>query len=177
MTDETLEFRTVLLTPHIIIPQRASMLNIRTPDLGDIPAIIGMAKAFQRNSLFRDCGFDENKVHGIIHRCMDPTSPYFMVVGLEDGKVLGAFCGSVSEYFFSRERIATDLAIYVNPEDRRFAYKFLNKAVQEFEAWAKSRGAREVCIAPASGAYSPAFEKYLVKKNYKKVGFISKKGI
>ena len=153
------------------------MLLVRPPTHGDIPSIVSMAKAFQQNSLFKNCGFDESKVHDIIQRCMDPLSSYFMVVGIEDGKVLGAFCGVVSEYFFSRERIATDLAIYVNPEDRRFAYKFLNRAVHEFESWAVIRGAREVCIAPASGAHSTAFEKYLEKKNYSKVGFISKKGI
>lgn len=153
------------------------MLTVRTPTQRDIPSIVSMAKAFQQNSLFKDCGFDESKVHDIIQKCMDPTAPYFMVIGIEDEKVMGAFCGNVTEYFFSRERIATDLAIYVNPEDRRFSYKFLNKAVHEFEDWAKHWGAKEVCIAPASGAYSPAFEKYLEKKNFKKVGFITKKGI
>lgn len=153
------------------------MLTVRPPVQQDIPSIVSMAKSFQENSLFKNCGFDESKVKNIILRCMEPTSPYFMVVGLQGDKVMGAFCGSVTEYFFSKERIATDLAIYVNPEDRRFSYKFLNKAVQDFENWAKEWGAKEVCIAPASGAYSPAFEKYLEKKNFKKVGFITKKGI
>lgn len=153
------------------------MLTTRTPVIGDIPAIVTMAKTFQQNSLFKDCGFDEAKVNQIILQCMDPQKPYFMTIGLEDGKILGAFCGNVCEYFFSKQLIASDLAIYVNPEDRRFAYKFLNKAVAEFEEWAKQWGAIEVCIAGSSGAYSPAFEKYLNNKNYQNVGFITKKGI
>lgn len=153
------------------------MLTVKPPTMRDIPSIVSMAKSFQQNSFFKDCGFDESKVHDIILKCMDPKSPYFMAVGLDDEKVMGAFCGNVTEYFFSKERIATDLAIYVNPEDRRLSLKFLNQAVQQFEDWAKQWGAQEVCIAPASGAYSPAFEKYLEKKNFKKVGFITKKGI
>jgi len=153
------------------------MLIIRSPKKDDIFNIINMAKYFQENSLFKNCGFDENKVKQIILKSIDPTTPYFMVVGEQDGVILGAFCGQISEYFFSKKRIATDLSIYVNPEDRRFTLKFLNKAIAEFETWAKEWGAIEVCIAPSSGTYSPSFERYLQKKNYNRIGFIAKKGI
>jgi hypothetical protein len=153
------------------------MFTTRSPQKEDISAIVSMAKEFQKNSLFRDCGFDEDKVRQIILRCIDPSKPYFMVVGEQDGIILGAFCGQISEYFFSTKRIATDLAIYVNPDDRRFTLKFLNAAVAEFEKWSKDWGAIEICIAPSSGAYSPSFEKFLQKKNYNRIGFITKKGI
>lgn len=153
------------------------MVETRPPLHGDINAIIAMAKTFQQNSLYKDCGFDKDKVFNIILQSMDPNSNMFMVVGLVDGKILGAFCGNVTEYYFSRQKIASDLAVYVNPDDRRFAYKFLNKAIADFEAWAKQKGAREICIAGTSGAYGPAFEKYLQKQNYTNVGFITKKGI
>jgi len=153
------------------------MLKIRRLEKEDIPFVLSMAKDFQENSLFKNCGFEEDKVRQIILKCIDPTKPYFMMVGEQDGSILGAFCGQISEYFFSTKRIATDLAIYVNPEDRRFTLKFLNKAIAEFEKWSKEWGAIEVCIAPSSGTYSPSFEKYLKKKNYNKIGFIAKKGI
>jgi hypothetical protein len=153
------------------------MFITRSPQKEDISAIVSMAKDFQQNSLFKDCGFDEDKVRQIILKCIDPTKPYFMTVGEQDGIILGAFCGEISEYFFSKNRIATDLAIYVNPNDRRFTLKFLNKAIVEFETWAKKWGAMEICIAPSSGAYSPSFEKFLQKKKYDRIGFITKKGI
>jgi hypothetical protein len=153
------------------------MLKVRRLEKDDIISVLKMAKDFQENSLFKGCGFDENKVLALLDKCLDPKSPYFLVVGEVDKKIKGAFCGHISEYFFSKNRIASDLAIYVNPEDRRFALKFLNKAIAEFEKWAKKWKAMEVCISGSSGSYSGTYEKFLKRKHYNNIGFITKKGV
>ena len=153
------------------------ILKVRHLEKNDIPFVLKMAKDFQENSLFKNCGFDEDKVLALLDSSLNPTSPYFLMVGEVDKKIKGAFCGQVSEYYFSKKRIATDLAIYVNPEDRRFSLNFLNKAIAEFEKWAKEWEAVEVCICGSSGSYSENYEKFLKRKQYINTGFITKKGV
>lgn len=136
-----------------------------------------MASTFQKTSLYKDCGFDAAKYQKLLLKCLDDTQPYFLVVGEVDNHIKGALCGAVSEYYFSTNRIASDLGIYVNPEDRRFALKFLNKALEEFELWAKKWKATEICIGTTTGIAGKNFEAYLLRKSYKNVGFTVKKGI
>lgn len=150
---------------------------VRTLQEKDIPFVIQMAKGFQENSIYKDCGFDEQKVTRLLEDCINPYRSYFMVVGEVDGKINGAFCGMVFEFYFSTKRRANDLALYVDPEDRRFVLKFLNKALELFEIWAKEWKAEEICISPSTGDYGKTLEKYLLRKAYKSVGFMVTKGL
>ncbi len=152
-------------------------MQVRRLEKKDIPCVLAMAKDFQENYLFKKCGFSEKKVLALLELCLNPNSSYFLVVGEVDKKIRGAFCGRVSEYYFSTYKIASDVAIYVNPEDRKFSLKFLNRSIEEFEKWSKSWGVTEISIAHSSGEYSGTFEKFLKRKNYDNIGFIAKKGI
>lgn len=100
-----------------------------------------------------------------------------MRVAVDGDRVVGLFLGYLSEYFFSYEKIASDLVVFIYPEYRVSAYRTLKKMVSEFEAWAASRGAIETCIATSSGTDGAGYKKFLTRQGYSEVGFVTKKRI
>ena len=47
------------------------VLKVRHLEKDDIPFVLKMAKDFQENSLFKNCGFDEDKVLALLDSCLN----------------------------------------------------------------------------------------------------------
>lgn len=113
----------------------------------DIPAIVALGRAMHAESRFRTISFDESKLARVLALLMADGG--CVLVAERDGVLIGAFLGAVSEFYFSREQEASDLALFVHPQHRGgMAGPALLRA---FIAWAKARGVRHLGVAISTG--------------------------
>lgn len=152
-------------------------MKIRPYEHKDLVQCEAGARWFQESSLFNKAGWDSAKFKKLADLAADPNSNVFAQLAETDGIIVGAFVGRITEYYFSREKLAEDLIVIFLPEYRKEAYESLTIMLRHFEAWAKSKGAIEVCIGASTALKNDNYKKFLLKENYQDVGFIVKKGV
>lgn len=155
----------------------SSKAIVRPPTDLDANRIVALGELFQKTSLFEVSGWSNQKAYWWVKQAIAPDSTVFMRVVECNNEIIGFFLGYISEYFFSYEKIASDLVVFIHPEHRTNAYRPLKQMVREFEDWAKEKGAIETCIATSSGTDGAGYKKFVLKQGYDEVGFVTKKRI
>lgn len=111
------------------------MSGIRLGDVPDIREICVLAQELQEMGSYKGIKPDREKFTRLVANMMnDKTSRVYVIVDDQD-KPQGFLLGLVEEFFFSRRRYGTDLAVFVRPEFRRFAPRMY----KEFIAWAVTK--------------------------------------
>lgn len=89
-------------------------------------------------------------------------------IAVDGDKPLGLYAGYISEYYFSEELVANDIAWFVVREKRgtRIGLRLLDC----FEHWAKERGASEIRIGYSTDINPAAFDSLMKKRKYSMVG-------
>jgi hypothetical protein len=146
------------------------MAVIRRPVMGDFEQLNDLGRWFQENSAYKNCGWSEKKCASIILSSLNNHSPYFFRVAEKDGEVIGMFIGLITEYFFSENKIAMDQVVCFHPDKRQGVGKSLIKMFKEFESWAKSNEALEVCIGVTDGIAGDGYPKLIQRLGYKEAG-------
>jgi len=101
-------------------------------------------------SSFKSIGYDEEKLRDLGTSIINRPDVFFASVAEDENKViLGMFVGVITEYYFSKDTMASDLLFYVD-QDKRGALACL-KMIKEFELWAKRNNAKEVRPATSTG--------------------------
>jgi GNAT superfamily N-acetyltransferase len=90
---------------------------------------------------FSHSAFDSERCLKLLHTLTNSEDGLVLVVGDEP---IGMLLGLVSEQFFSADRLAQELVVYMLPEHR--GGRDVVRMIQAFEAWAVSRGAREIAL-------------------------------
>lgn len=121
---------------------RVGQLVIRRFNPNDFVHVLNMGEAMHAASVYSHIPFSRNKCVDLFHRCnYDPS--HLGLIAERNGEIIGMFVGYVCDYFFSEERIACDLLLYVKPNKRgTFAGKML---IEEYKRWGVAQNALEVC--------------------------------
>ena len=143
----------------------------------DVHQCMQIAKTFQENSTFSKSGWNNEKFFSLSNYALQDDSDVFAYVVDIDSRVIGAFVGNISEYYFSNEKLAQDLVVIFLPEYKKDSHMYLDIIIPKFEEWAKSKGAVETCILSSTALKRNIYKDYLKSKDYKDVGFIMKKEI
>jgi GNAT superfamily N-acetyltransferase len=121
---------------------------IRKATVDDLPCFMRLAAEMHRESRFRDWSFDEGKVGTLFLKMVqDPDS--FVWVACEDDVVIGGLVGMVYEQWFSTERVAQDLGLFLHPAHRGGLNAL--RLVKAFKAWATEQGARDCELGVNTG--------------------------
>lgn len=75
------------------------------------------------------------------------NSDGYLRVLIMDGKIVGGLWGVLTTMPWSATKIAQDFILFVDKPYRGHGYVIIN----DWVAWAKERGAKEVCLSTASG--------------------------
>lgn len=142
---------------------------IRPATLEDLDAVIRLGRQMHAEGAFSIVRFDEFKVRAQLERCLVEG---FLHISVGPDGVNGFLIGEASEYWFSRDLLAHDLAFYVRP-DRRGGIAAV-RLVQAFVSWARERGAREVCIAGSSGVRVEELTRLMTGMFFRHVGGVFK---
>lgn len=138
-------------------------MNIAPPTLNDIAPLVELGRLCHVESRFARLPYDGQRVaQRFAHMIEIPLSTTFFVAAHDaSGQLHGLMIGSIDEYFFCRERIASSVFLLVHPE-RRGGLAAI-KMVMAFRAWAHARAATEVYIGVASGVTMQRTGRFLSK--------------
>jgi hypothetical protein len=136
-------------------------MKIRPMEIGDVDALITLARIYVQESRFNGFPFDEVRVRAsLLHMINSPRSDHFSCVAhTSDKKITGALIGSIGSYFFCDRTVATSVFFFVDPAERG-GFAAL-KLILAFRAWANNRQASELYIGIASGVLVERTGKFL----------------
>lgn len=121
-------------------------MGIRRANPADIADILALGRKMHAESWYAYLPFDEQKVLAAIELVMRGG---FLAVYEVDGVIAGGMAGILTEFWFSREQMATDLALFIEPGRRGGIAA--SRLVQAFIVWARDAGAQEVSLAISTG--------------------------
>tara|TARA_R100000458_G_C8227843_1_gene210383 strand:- start:311 stop:766 length:456 start_codon:yes stop_codon:yes gene_type:complete len=140
-------------------------MNIRPFKKDDIKHMIELGAKMHQESNFKDLKFDKDKLIALGEFILVNPNMYYAVVAEDKNKcIIGMFVGIITEYYFSYDKVASDLSFYVE-KDKRGALASL-KMLKEFEKWAKRNGASEVRPSTSTG-----IEIERTRKLYRHLGY------
>lgn len=132
----------------------------------DTPRFVELCHNFHKNSPFKDLVFDGEKVAALAKRIVSGDKLDSIIITMADEVDLQGFIvGVVSETPFGQEKVALEMAWWVEPEHRgsRKSYELL----LAYKEWAKKVGCTVIQTGFLEG-YSPE----ILDKVYTKMGMV-----
>jgi len=124
------------------------MSGIRIADIPDIEEICTLGRELLAQSVYADIKPDESKFRLFVAGLMGNKAGTVLVVVDDNDKPQGFMIGMIDELFFSRQRMATDLAVYVREGYRHLAPRMF----REFIKWAESKArVAQITLGISSG--------------------------
>jgi GNAT superfamily N-acetyltransferase len=121
---------------------------IRPATEADIPDLVELGRHMHAESPeYRGIRYDVDRVAATLQRLLDGGGIIF--VHEADGEIRGGIAGLLGEFWFSSERYASDLALFLHPEHRHGLIAV--KLTLAFHAWAGRLGARRVVMGVTTG--------------------------
>lgn len=121
---------------------------LRTATLLDMPRLLELARTMHGESRFAGLSLNEEKTEALLSYLIQDASG-FVMVGEVEGVIRGAFVASCQAHFFSDDKIACDVALFVEP-NRRGGVLAL-RLVQSYVGWATCLGARMIQAGISTG--------------------------
>lgn len=150
-------------------------INIRYARPSDIPSLVELGRRMHGESpRFARLAFDPERLAGVAANLI-PNKDACVLVGDAGGVIIGLFVGFVLQHFFSTALYATDLALYVRPEDRggSLAVRFLRR----FESWATGLGAAECVPGISTEVEVERTARLYERLGYKRSGLIMRRSL
>lgn len=139
------------------------MLKIATSD--DLPDLKRLSIELVKNSPYKTFTIDEGKIEELLIAFIDADpNIHVLLLYQEEGRAVGLLAGIAREFKFNRDKHASEIALWVEPEFRGKAGKELQEA---FLFWAKKVGCKYLHMGLLE-------DKDLSKRQklYKKQGFV-----
>lgn len=144
------------------------MTRIRDYVMTDFARLLELGHAMWKASPeFSRFSFDPERLVPISEACLFNDDMHCFVAEA-DGQVVGFFVGGVTEFFFSQDRYAFDLALFVSP-DRRGTTAAIRLVAAATE-WARARGAKQLRFGAATGINPAAAERFFLGLGFKPTG-------
>lgn len=100
-----------------------------------VPYAVQLAEELHRLGTFRDIAFEHDTTTKRMRDIISDPSWFFMLAKDDNDVVCGAMCGCVDSFFFSRQLLANEHALYVR-EGTPMRAKIASMLVRAFIKWA-----------------------------------------
>jgi GNAT superfamily N-acetyltransferase len=121
---------------------------IRPATEADILHIVELGRLLhQESDEYRGISYDEEKVAETMRGLMDGGGVVFLYE--QGGQIRGGLAGTIGEFWFSREKVAGDFSLFVDPEYRNGMIAI--RLVLAFQSWSKLLGARRMNMGITTG--------------------------
>lgn len=148
---------------------------IRAATTFDIPRLLDLARAMHAESRFADrYPLAEDKLATMLEGAI-LSRVWCALVVERDGEVIGGFVGYVSEQWFSRAKVAQDVALFIEPS-RRGGMEAV-RLIQSFAAWGRDQGAIDIEIGVNTGVQMERTGRLLAAAGFNLVGQLYTKGV
>jgi GNAT superfamily N-acetyltransferase len=139
------------------------MLKLGTSN--DIPDIVRMAQEFHKSSPFGDLPFERDKIEALAQALLEDATNGLILLGGNNQALLAA---AATEPLASRERMATELMWWVDPELRGTSVG--RELLEAYEYWARNIAkCRYVQMVALETPQLKAIDRY-----YKRNGYVVK---
>ena len=129
----------------------------------DVDTCIGLGWLMHKESALSSITFDVAKMKTIANACLS-NPDWTCYVAKHNEMTIGMMVGFVGQYWFSTERYAMDLALYVHPDHRGSSAAF--RLLKEFTIWASQQNVKQIRCGETTRVNPQA-----TAKLYKKMGF------
>lgn len=123
-------------------------MNIRLFRESDLDQCLELGRIMHEESSFRVHPFVPERVAALATVCMT-DSRFVAFVAERDGRIMGMFVGLIGDHYFSDATYATDMLLYVHPQDRGSTAAI--RLMSTFEKWAVDKGCCEIRVGAATG--------------------------
>lgn len=140
------------------------MIRLATPD--DVPALLALGERMHADSNFASLAWDAAKMSALIEQLIGMPGG-FVRVYVADGEVRGGMLAMACPHWCSADLVATDLALYVEPDSR--GGLGAARLLAAYVGWAQVKGAKMIQF----GAVAPRLwcEVERIAKLAERVGF------
>lgn len=139
------------------------MSTARHATQSDLPAIMDLLRQMHAESRFREWPINAKKLESLV-RTLSSYPDGCCIVATVGDQVVGVILGYVEEFFFSNERQAGELVMYVLPEHRGSWAAI--RMQQAFISWADQTDAVEIQVGVSANIENAAAERF-----YEGLGF------
>jgi GNAT superfamily N-acetyltransferase len=124
---------------------------IRPAVIGDMPRLLELARVMHEEApAYRGWAFDEPKVERLLRSLMQTGC----VLVAENEVIVGGVVGMCTEHWFSTDKVASELALFVEPSHRHGTIAI--RLVRGFLEWARLQGAKRVGMGVTTGVHPEA---------------------
>lgn len=147
-------------------------MKVRRVCWDDFEGVYCLGAEMWREGLFRGLDYDRGRMFDFFSQYVEAPDVNYGVVAYRGDEMVGFFMGYVSEYFFGRDLIATEVLWYVSPSVRGGVLGV--RLLRGFEDWARGLGAAEVCVGISTGLMLERTGLLLERRGYVHAGGIYK---
>lgn len=124
-------------------------MSIRAATIEDVPRLVELGQAMHSESpRFSRLTFDADKLAAFLGSAVN--APHVLVLVAErDGQIVGGFVGLAMEHWASRDLVATDLALFIDPGKR--GGLMASRLLRAYLDWAELRGAKLIQCGITTG--------------------------
>ncbi len=141
-------------------------IAVRPAGVPDIPAISDLYGEMHAESPQSRIRLQPGRIISHLKSALEQPRPeeVFLLAEETGGKIAGVLSGHVTEYFFSRARIAMSHMFHLTPEHREGAAARI--LLQAFRSWAAQRDCRELSLSLTSGIDTGPLEKQILEAGF-----------
>jgi hypothetical protein len=164
---------------HASAPEQEMMLQhsiqaehgatrVRAATAADMEQLVEMSRLLHAEGSYRDIAIHEPKLRAFLAHAMTDAEHACFVYQDRSGRLTGFMAGYVAAHFFSLEKSAYDLFVFVRPERRGslIAYRLWSA----FKAFAEQAGARTLCFGTIAGIAPARTRKFFTGLGMTEVG-------
>ena len=116
---------------------------------GDISKCIELGYAMHQESYFKHFNYSEEKLNKFLRLMILNPEQYCAYVYEKDNTIIGFFLGVSSEQWIGTDKMSSDLACYIIPEERGSMAGV--RLIKAYEEWASSINVKEIVIGVSTG--------------------------
>lgn len=120
-------------------------MTLRLAQASDYDDVIRMARAFHQASPYSGLSFDEDKCHDLFMTYLKGDKKSLIIILASEERPFGMIIGFVNSLPFSFDRVATELAWWVDEDKRRSRDSLL--LFKAYEDWTLRVGAKITSMA------------------------------
>lgn len=142
---------------------------IRFAEDKDLDKLVDMGRQMHGESKYAIYSFDPEKLRNYLSTCIWHDDGILFVYE-RDGEIIGGFVGWMSEQYFGWDKVAVDLALFVEQDKRGAMAGAL--LIKRFIEYAKEKGAAQIVISNSTGVDKERVGQLYEKMGMEHVGYV-----
>ncbi|WP_262696462.1 GNAT family N-acetyltransferase [Kordiimonas aquimaris] len=149
-------------------------LQIRQATLNDIDDLMVQAELFHAESSYKNIPINQDKLRGF-YKAQVILETSLILVAYQGKQLVGHFVAHIYDFYFSEERSAADLILYVTPEKRgsRAALTF----IRQYHEWCTVNGVVDASLSISTDINPGKTSRFYSKLGFPLAGHLHKKKI